>query len=54
MFNDAYTQRKKALLAAAEILGISIEFFQIEDEVRDQKWILKDGKYILVEQNRNG
>lgn len=52
MYNDAYTQRKKALLAVAEILDISIEFFQIEDEIREQKWHLKDGindKYVLVE-----
>lgn len=57
MYNDAYTQRKKALLAVAEILDISIEFFQIEDEIREQKWHLKDGindKYVLVERNRNG
>lgn len=54
MYNDAYTQRKKALLAVAEILDISIEFFQIEDETREQKWYLADGKYVLVERNRNG
>lgn len=57
MHNDAYTQRKIALLAVAEILDISIEFFQIEDEIREQKWRLKDGvndKYVLVERSRNG
>lgn len=57
MHNDAYTQRKIALLAVAEILDISIEFFQIEDEIREQKWRLKDGvndKYVLVGRSGNG
>lgn len=52
--NHSYTQRKIALLAVADILDISIEFFQIEDEIREQKWYLADGKYVLVGRNRNG